>query len=127
MKNKMKSICRYLADHQFALFIIICITIAFIMTLISLELYRRSGAMNLDMSRPGYESVRTEVEQTSDDRPYSSSGSLTNEAITDFEERLNNYKDELNNLGTYDNSIVSDENLNLTPLTSSQETTENTN
>ena len=123
----MKSICRYLADHQFALFIIICITIAFIMTLISLELYRRSGAMNLDMSRPGYESVRTEVEQTSDDRPYSSSGPLTNEAITDFEERLNNYKDELNNLGTYDNSIVSDENLNLTPLTSSQETTENTN
>ena len=83
--------------------------------------------MNLDMSRPGYESVRTEVEQTSDDRPYSSSGPLTNEAITDFEERLNNYKDELNNLGTYDNSIVSDENLNLTPLTSSQETTENTN
>ena len=123
----MKSICRYLADHQFALFIIICITIAFIMTLISLELYRRSGAMNLDMSRPGYESVRTEVEQTSDDRPYSSSGSLTNEAITDFEERLNNYKNELNNLGTYDNSIVSDENLNLTPLTSSQETAENTN
>ena len=127
MTNKMKSICKYLVEHQFALFIIICITVAFIMTLISLELYRRSGAMNLDMSRPGYESVRMKVEQTSDDRPYSSSGSLTNEAITDFEERLNNYKDELNNLGTYDNSIVSDENLNLTPLTSSQETTENTN
>ena len=127
MKNKMKSICKYLVEHQFALFIIICITAAFIMTLISLELYRRSGAMNLDMSRPGYESVRMKVEQTSDDRPYSSSGSLTNEAITDFEERLNNYKDELNNLGTYDNSIVSDENLNLTPLTSSQETTESTN
>lgn len=83
------------------------------MTVISLELYRRSGAMKLDMSRPGYEKVRTEVEKSSDDQPYDSNGALTEEAVRDFENRVKKYQGELDNLGEYDNSIISDESLNL--------------
>ena len=69
--------------------------------------------MKLDMSRPGYEKVRTEVEKSSDDQPYDSSGALTDEALQDFENRVKKYQDELDNLGQYDNSIISDESLNL--------------
>lgn len=108
-----RSIRQVLGAHQFACFITLCVVIAGAMTVISLELYRRSGAMKLDMSRPGYEKVRTEVEKSSDDQPYDSSGALTDEALQDFENRIKKYQDELDNLGQYDNSIISDESLNL--------------
>ena len=108
-----RSIRQVLGAHQFACFITLCVVIAGAMTVISLELYRRSGAMKLDMSRPGYEKVRTEVEKSSDDQPYDSSGALTDEALQDFENRVKKYQDELDNLGQYDNSIIGDENLNL--------------
>ena len=108
-----RSIRQVLGTHQFACFITLCVVIAGVMTVISLELYRRSGAMKLDMSRPGYEKVRTEVEKSSDDQPYDSSGALTYEALQDFESRVKKYQDELDNLGQYDNSIISDESLNL--------------
>ena len=108
-----RSIRQVLGAHQFACFITLCVVIAGVMTVISLELYRRSGAMKLDMSRPGYEKVRTEVEKSSDDQPYDSSGALTDEALQDFENRVKKYQDELDNLGQYDNSIISDESLNL--------------
>ena len=108
-----RSIRQVLGTHQFACFITLCVVIAGVMTVISLELYRRSGAMKLDMSRPGYEKVRTEVEKSSDDQPYDSSGALTDEALQDFENRVKKYQDELDNLGQYDNSIISDESLNL--------------
>ena len=108
-----RSIRQVLGAHQFACFITLCVVIAGAMTVISLELYRRSGAMKLDMSRPGYEKVRAEVEKSSDDQPYDSSGALTDEALQDFENRVKKYQDELDNLGQYDNSIISDESLNL--------------
>ena len=111
--SKFTKVRQVITDHQFACFVILCILIATVMTLISLELYRRSGAMKLDMSRPGYEKVRTEVEKSSDDQPYDSSGALTEEAVQDFEDRVKKYQGELEGLGQYDNSIISDENLDL--------------
>lgn len=112
-KPKRWSLRQVIGEHQFVCFIALCIVIAAVMTVISLELYRRSGAMKLDMSRPGYEKVRTEVEKSSDDQPYDSSGALTEEAVRDFENRVKKYQGELDNLGKYDNSIISDESLNL--------------
>ena len=104
---------KVVVEHQFACFVVLCIAVALTMTIVSLYLYRRSGAMNLDMSRPGYERVRTEVEKSSDDQPYDSSGPLNNQAIEDFQGRINKYQDELNDMGNYDNSSITDDSLNL--------------
>lgn len=104
---------QWFIDHQFACFVIACISIAIVMTLISLELYKKSDAIKLDMSRPGYEKVRKEVEKSSDDHPYDSSGPLDQAAIKDFESRMSKYKNELQKLGTYDSSILDDDNLGI--------------
>ena len=114
MVTKFHRVREFVVAHQFACFIILCVAVALVMTLISLELYRRSGAIKLDMSRPGYEAVRTEVEKSSDDQPYDNSGPLNDSAINDFENRIKKYQSELDELGTYDNSIISDDSLNLT-------------
>lgn len=124
MKNKLTSVKNFVLAHQFLFFIIFCIVIAFVMTMISLQLYKHSGAMKLDMSRPGYEQVRSEVEKSRDDQPYSATGELNEAAIDDFNNRIDRYKQELENLGTYDNSIISDENLNLVDTPNSEQTAE---
>lgn len=124
MKNKLTSVKNFALAHQFLFFIIFCIVVAFVMTMISLQLYKHSGAMKLDMSRPGYEQVRSEVEKSRDDQPYSATGELNEAAIDDFNNRIDRYKQELKNLGTYDNSIISDENLNLVDTPNSEQTAE---
>ena len=124
MKNKLTSVKNFVLAHQFLFFVVFCIVIAFVMTMISLQLYKHSGAMKLDMSRPGYEQVRSEVEKSRDDQPYSATGELNEAAIDDFNNRVDRYKQELKNLGTYDNSIISDENLNLVDTPNSEQIAE---
>lgn len=113
MKSKLSGIKDFWGSHQFALFIIGCIAFAMLMTSISLWLYRQSGAMKLDMSRPGYEKVRKKVEKSQDDESYPSSGKIDKKAVDDFRKRLKKYQDDLSKMGTFDNSPVSDESLNL--------------
>lgn len=84
------------------------------MTWISLEIYKHSDAIKLDMSRPGYEKVRKQVEKSSDDQPFDSGGPIDSKAINDFESRMTKYQKELNSLGNYDSSTIDDSNLGLT-------------
>ena len=113
MLSKASAAKRFIAEHQFACFIALCVAVASVMTLISLELYRRSGAIKLDMSRPGYEKVRTEVEKSEDDQPFSSSGELNSAAIQDFQRRVKKYQNELKDLGSFDNGNINDDDLGL--------------
>ena len=114
MKSKLISLWQYLAKRQFACFIILCIIIAAVMTGISLEIYKHSDAIKLDMSRPGYEKVRKQVEKSADDQPFDSNGPIDKKAVSDFENRMDKYKKELNGLGNYDSSTIDDDNLGLT-------------
>lgn len=113
MLDKLITIKSRLARHQFACFISLCILLAMVMTTISLDLYRKSGAIKLDMSRPGYEKVRSKVEKSRDDQPFENSGTLNKAAITDFDQRMSKHRKELKNLGNYDNANISDESLGL--------------
>lgn len=108
--NRLK---RIFLKHQLACFIAICVFISVIMSLVSLWLYKQSGAFRLDMSRPGYEKVRKQVERGRNDQPYESSGVLDAKAIKDFERRLDKYSKNLDNLGNFDQETLSDHNLGL--------------
>lgn len=110
MLNRLR---QFFAEHQFGCFIVLCLLIAFVMTVVSLELYRHSGAIKLDMSRPGYEKVRKEVEKSRDDQPFANSGVLDKRAVKDFDDRIKKYQDELKKLGGYDAAQIEDSDLNL--------------
>lgn len=114
MKSKLLVARDFFSKRKFALFIIICICIALIMTGISLELYRSSDAIKLDMSRPGYEKVRAKVEKTEENNNFDSSGPLNDKVYEDFGKRIHKFEDDLEKLDNYEESTVSDENLNLT-------------
>ena len=76
--------------RRYLLLMIISLSIAFSLVIISMSLYIRSGTIQLDLSRPGYQRVSN---QTDPDNisigSYPSSGALDTDALKIFEEVLN--------------------------------------
>lgn len=108
--NKIKN---WVINHQFASFISLAILIALVMTGISLMLYRYSGAIVLDMSRPGYEKVRGKVEKSTDNQHFDSNSKLDAKAIEQFNNQLNKYQSELSKLGNFSAGNFEDSDLGL--------------
>ena len=71
--------------HSFTLFVAISIFIASFIVLISMAIYNSSGAAQLDLSRPGYVSVRSKAAADDGDfQTYSNTGAINKDVINDF-------------------------------------------
>lgn len=70
--------------HRLTLLLIIAVLIAVVLTGVSMVLYNISGAAQLDLSRPGYQSVSNQVDKEEKIDSYSSSGSVNKETIQEF-------------------------------------------
>ena len=115
----------WVLNNQMLTFIIGAILIAAIMTSVSLWLYQSSGAAKLDLSRPGYEKARTEVDDdNSGTKPFSPIGELNADAIKDFRNRYTSISDKLDKTNNYDESDMSDDNLGLNPNAEITESTD---
>jgi hypothetical protein len=71
-------------EHRFALLLVFTVIIAIVLTVISMTLYNISGAAQLDLSRPGYQSVSDQVDTTTKIDSYSASGPVNTETIREF-------------------------------------------
>lgn len=87
------------------------VLIAFITTSIALFLYNTSDTALLDLSRPGYEDVRAELDPA-DDTSFSSDGVITAETIQSFGEL---YETQLNKTKTnpFESDALSNASLQL--------------
>jgi hypothetical protein len=71
--------------HRFLLMIGLAITIASIMVGVGVMMYNGSGAAQLDLSRPGYVSVRSKVTNSNNEfQNYSSTGIVNQDSINEF-------------------------------------------
>lgn len=71
--------------HSFLIFITLSIVIAFGIVVISMFMYNSSGAAQLDLSRPGYISVRSQATTNSDDfQNFPSTGAIDKNDMNDF-------------------------------------------
>lgn len=93
----------------------ILITVA--TTITSLTLYRVSGDIYLDRSRPGYlpdEDEVVETTETNTNYVFSDSGTLTRDDLSEYLDELKKVDDRLNNLpDPYSPSPLSDESLGI--------------
>lgn len=72
-------------DHRFLVMIILSIIIAMILVSISITIYYTNGAAQLDLSRPGYKEVRSQVVVDDDGfSDFSSTGLINKTVIDDF-------------------------------------------
>jgi hypothetical protein len=73
-------------DIKFLIFISASIIVALILVVVSMYLYQRSGAAQLDLSRPTYESVRSQAQQSDKIEDFSATGDLGDEDMKKFKE-----------------------------------------
>ena len=74
----------FYARNRFLMMIVLAIVLACLLVATSLALYNSSGAAQLDMSRPGYQDVRSQVDNSDGFQDYSSIGLVDLDAVAEF-------------------------------------------
>lgn len=106
---------RTVRAHQFITMIIMAILIALFLVYVALNLYLSSGALQLDLSRPGYDSAREEASKGNEVfRGFSADGPINQESLDEFD-RLYKEKaaDALIDIDAFSGDALSDATLNL--------------
>jgi len=77
-------------QHRFLLLIALTIVVSMVLVSVSLVLYGISGASQLDLSRPGYQSVVSEAESSDPvTTTYSATGAINSDTIKEFQDLYN--------------------------------------
>jgi hypothetical protein len=100
--------------QKFTLMISLAMVVAVVFTAVALELYNNGVASQLDLSRPGFEDVRSEVDQT-EVATFDGTGVLTEETVAEFQKL---YNEEYNKTKTnqYSSDTLTDEALGMTTV-----------
>lgn len=111
----MELIRKSISKHKLATTLVGVIGTAVILVSVSISVYYRSGAYQLDLSRPEYKSLRSQIDADSktSDR-FESQGEITEEVLDEF---LGRYKDKSSRIfeaQAFSNDVLSDQQLGLT-------------
>lgn len=82
--DKPVEVLTFWSQHRFLLLIAATIVTSIILVSISLVIYNVSGSAQLDLSRPGYQSVSDKVDRSDEITEYSSFGPLNKSTINEF-------------------------------------------
>ncbi|MDR0955853.1 MAG: hypothetical protein LBM73_01855 [Candidatus Nomurabacteria bacterium] len=105
---------KFVEDHGLTVFVILALIIAGVLVGVALTLYKTSGADKIDLSRPGYESVRKDIQpDDATDSDYPTNGNLDQNALDDFQKRFGKEQSNLNQLDNFGSDALSDESLGL--------------
>ncbi len=90
--------------HRFFALIVGVILISTFLVSVSMSLYNSSGAAQVDLSRPGYQSIQKEAsrEATSAQDAFPSTGKLDAAAFDSFNKSYNNHADRVVNATNFD-------------------------
>lgn len=100
--------------HNFLLFIVASIVIALVVVIISMTMYNGSGAAQLDLSRPGYVSVRSRVDTSdSDFQTYPSNGAINKSVINDFQSLYNKQAQKVKDVDAFGGDPLSPDTLGI--------------
>ena len=95
--------------------IIGALIITMLLTAVSMALYVSSGASRLDLSRPGYERVRSDVQRDSEETDFSATGPMNSSVVNDFQSRFSKHRDTLSKLDTFGTNALDDTELQIAP------------
>lgn len=100
--------------HSLLIFLMAVVGLAVVMVLISMRVYYTSKAYQLDLSRPEYKAVRSQIARDPENKDiFASQGEITEDVLNDFLER---YKTEVNPVRenpAFAKDVLSDEQLGL--------------
>lgn len=111
--NRWKTMRNFFAERRILLGIIGVVTVALIMTVISVWVYNLSDVARLDISRPGYEQARQSVIKGNETQQFSATGELDKDALDTFERLFDERLKALQAIGKFDGNSMSDDQLKL--------------
>lgn len=77
---------RTVRAHQYFSMVVLVILISMFLVYVALSLYQSSGALQLDLSRPGYDSARQEaIKDNEVFKGYSGDGPITKSSLDEFD------------------------------------------
>ncbi|MEO8691228.1 MAG: hypothetical protein ABI397_00420 [Candidatus Saccharimonas sp.] len=108
--TKMTKLQRY----RFLLFIGSVIVASGVLVAVGMSLYNSSGAAQIDLSRPGYQSVRSEASRdTGNDDAFPSSGDLNDAAFDQFDAMYKTHSSRVTGTSSFEAEALSDDSLQL--------------
>lgn len=109
----LRRLKHFMQTHMIMCGVGVSVLVAVLLTSISMWAYNSSDVARLDVSRPGYETIRDEVKNTEETKKFGATGELNEQAFEDFQllydERLHN----LGDLGRFDGAVLNDDQLKL--------------
>jgi hypothetical protein len=77
---------RTVRAHQFTTLIVIVLLISIFLVYVAMSLYQSSGTVQLDLSRPGYDSARKEATRDREVfKGYAAEGPITRKSLAEFD------------------------------------------
>jgi hypothetical protein len=89
------------------------IIVAFMLVLVSMALYTSSGASLLDLSRPGYTSVQSKVDQTDTFEAFSADGPVNVDTINQFQQLYQKQIKPVSSSSDFDSAALQDQALGI--------------
>lgn len=86
---------------------------AFVLVLIGMALYESSGAAQLDLSRPGYNLVRSEVNQSNAFEGFPADGPVTRDVLDEFQELYEKQVKPVTGKDAFSSAVLDDSALNI--------------
>lgn len=101
------------AQRRFTILIVSTILIALFLVGVALDLYETSGTAQLDLSRPGYVSVRQQAVQSDQFNGFSSSGAIDKTAIEQFRQLYTSQAAKATSVDSFSGDPMSDQALSI--------------
>lgn len=100
--------------HRFFMLVALVIVISLLLVSVGMSLYKMSGAEQVDLSRPGYQSIRKEAQRDTDNPDgFPASGELNDEVIKTFYSRYDKRSGRVVGVDSFDERALSEESLRL--------------
>ncbi len=102
------------AKNRFVMMIIATVLVSFVLVAVALGLYASSGAAQVDLSRPGYSSVRSQVKENGDDFvAFPSDGPITKDVLNQFESEYGKTTKNITSVDAFDPGVLGDTSLRI--------------
>ena len=101
------------AQHKLMVMIAGSIVIAMFLVGVAMALYASSGAAQLDLSRPGYVSVRKQATRSDQFDSFSATGEIDKTSLDQFRKLYDEQAKKVSGIDSFGGSVMSDETLSI--------------
>lgn len=102
-----------LHKNKLVLFVVGSIILALILVVISMTLYTSSGTAQLDLSRPGYQSVQDKVERSDMFKEFPSTGDIDRKTLEEFRKLYDKQVQQVTASDAFSVGVMSNQSLGI--------------